>query len=286
MAALLDYRNCSANGWRIRALAERWNIQLQNQVLALVRAQPAARHPQTVTLSGAVDGVTKTHYLKIFHRRTVGAAAKDHVRYSRAQCFWRQGIALSNTGFNVPLTIAVGCEGGWHIAKREFVLTEEVVGVPATTYLHCKQTAPAASPARKWENLKHLAQLIRRFHQLGFVHGDLLASNIFVAVENSNPLKVYFMDNDRTRRYPAWLGQSLWKRNLIQLNRIPLRGIYLQDRVRFLHAYLGEERLSPRSRRLARWLEKRTRIRRKKVDGVDPKMSFRKLMQWFPDEVR
>lgn len=283
MVTLADYRSYSAEGWRIRALADRWNIQLQNQVLDLVRAQPGARHPQTVTLSCALDGVAKTHYLKIFHRRTVAAAAKDQLRYSRAQCFWRQGIALSQAGFNVPLTIAVGSAGGWRVAKREFVVTEKIAGVPTPVFLRCKERAEPAGPIRKWQSLKQLAQLIRRFHQLGFVHGDLVASNIFVSVESSDHLKFYFMDNDRTRRYPSWLRQSLWKRNLIQLNRMPLPGISLQDRMRFLHAYLDEVRLSPRSRQLAEWLEKRTRMRRKEVDGGDPNMSFRKLMQWFPE---
>ena len=286
MATLADYRSFSADGWRIQALAERWNIQLQDQVLDLVRAQPAARHPQTVTLSGALDGVAKTHYLKIFHRRTIAAAAKDQLRDSRAQCFWRQGIALSQAGFNVPLTIAVGGTGGWRIAKREFVVTEKIAGVAAPVFLRCKEPVEPAEPIRKWQSLKQLAQLIRRFHQLGFVHGDLVASNIFVAVESSDYLKFYFMDNDRTRRYPSWLRQSLWKRNLIQLNRMPLPGISLQDRMRFLHAYLDEVRLSPRSRQLAQWLEKRTRRRRQEVDGADPNMSFRKLMRWFPEVAR
>lgn len=286
MAALADYRSYSTDGWRIRALADRWNTQLQTQVLDIVRAQASARHPQTLPLSSKIDGVVKHYFLKIFHRRKVLAVAKDQLRHSRAQCFWRQGVALSNTGFNVPLTIAVGCERGWCVAKREFVLTEKIAGAPALTYLHCNQKAAAVSPGHKWESLKQLAQLIRRFHQLGFVHGDFVASNIFVAVENSDHLKFYFMDNDRTRRYPTWLRQSLWKRNLIQLNRMPLPSISLQDRMRFLHAYLDEARLSPRSRQLAEWLEKRTRMRREEVDGGDPNMTFRKLMQWFPEVVR
>lgn len=286
MITLADYRSYSTDGWRIRALAESWNIQLQNQVLELVRAQAGARHPQTVTLSCVLDGVAQTHYLKIFHRRTVAAAMKDRLRDSRAQCFWRQGIALSQAGFNVPLTIAVGSAGGWRVAKREFVVTEKIAGAPAPVFLGCKEGAEPAAPIRKWQSLKQLAQLIGRFHQLGFVHGDLLASNIFISAESSEHLKFYFMDNDRTRRYPSWLRQLFWKRNLIQLNRMPLAGISLQDRMRFLHAYLDEERLSPRSRQLAQWLEKRTRMRRKEVDGADPNMSFRKLMQWVPEVAR
>ena len=286
MVTLADYHSYAADGWHLRALPNYWSSALQNQVLIVVRAQVAARHPQTVPLSSEIDGATEQFFLKIFHRRHVSALVKDQLRHSRAQCFWRQGVALNKAGFNVPLTIAVGSAGGWRIAKQEFVVTEKIAGVPAAVWLRCNQGADAANPRRKWQTLSRLARLIRRFHQLGFVHGDLLASNIFVSAQSGDDLKFYFMDNDRTRRYPSWLGQSLWKRNLIQLNRMPLPGITLQDRMRFLHAYLDEDSLSARSGQLARWLEGKTRIRRMEVDGADPNMSFRKLMQWFPEAAR
>ena len=286
VVTLADYRSYVTSGWRLRALPDRWTSALQEQVLLVVGAQAVARHPQTVLLSNEIDGVTKQFFVKIFHRRHVSALVKDRLRRSPAQCFWRQGIALNKAGFNVPLTIAVGSAGRLRIAKREFVVSEDIAGVPMPVFLRCNKDAEVVNPLRKWQSVRRLARLIRRFHQLGFVHGDLLASNIFVSTENGDDVKFYFMDNDRTRRYPSWFGQSLRKRNLIQLNRLPLPGISLQDRMRFLHAYFDEESLSARSRRLARWLEAKTRIRRMEVDGADPNMSFRKLMQWFPGAAR
>jgi hypothetical protein len=88
------------------------------------------------------------------------------------------------------------------------------------------------------------------------------------------------MDNDRTRRFPIWLPQRLWRRNLVQLNRMPLPGISLQDRMRFLHAYLNAGKFSVADRKLARWLELKTRQRRKECDGVDPSVNFRRLMSY------
>jgi hypothetical protein len=64
----------------------------------------------------------------------------------------------------------------------------------------------------------------------------------------------------------------------VQLNRMPLAGVTLQDRMRFFHRYLGRRRLSERDRRLARWLEQQTRKRRYECDGVDPRGNFRQLM--------
>ena len=112
-----------------------------------------------------------------------------------------------------------------------------------------------------------LARLIQRLHRHGFVHGDLIASNLLVAVADSRELSFYFMDNDRTHWFPGWLPQSLWKRNLIQLNRMPLPGITLQDRMRFLCAYLGQSHLSRREREFARWIENKTRQRRMSAMG-------------------
>ena len=88
------------------------------------------------------------------------------------------------------------------------------------------------------------------------------------------------MDNDRTQRYPAWLTGHLRRRNLVQLNRMPLAHITLQDRMRFLRSYLRVDRFGDPQRDFALWLETKTRQRRHEVDGVDTSVSFRKLMAW------
>jgi hypothetical protein len=131
--------------------------------------------------------------------------------------------------------------------------------------------------------LAYLGQLIRNFHDLGFVHGDLVPSNLFVLNRPDGRWQVCFMDNDRTRRYPRWLPQSLWKRNLVQLNRFPLPGISLQDRLRFFLGYTGRRIDGARERALLRWLEQRTRKRRRECDQAGTTGSFRMLMRWTPE---
>jgi hypothetical protein len=88
------------------------------------------------------------------------------------------------------------------------------------------------------------------------------------------------MDNDRTRRYPKWMAQLFWWRNLVQLNRLRLPGITLQDRMRFLSHYLELKEWGKEERRLLSWLEHTTRKRRKECDAVDASGSFRQLMRW------
>jgi hypothetical protein len=282
MAALSEHAEFSVAGWRIFARDELWNAALQDHVLALVRAQTTARHPQTIELSHEVDGTEQHFFLKVFHRNSLLAAVKDRFRPGRAFNSWQQGGALTAAGFNAPAAIAVG-KSGWRMARREFILTARIGGSPLTTYLGRNGVRWPVSLAFKRDHIRNLARLIRRFHDAGFVHGDLVASNLLVVVKEIGGVEFYFMDNDRTRRYPRWLRQKFWKRNLIQLNRMPLPGISLQDRMRFFHAYLNVRRLSDADRRFARWLEARTRQRRKECDGADPTGSFRRLMRWPPE---
>lgn len=278
-----DYRVVAAEGWRIAALPEFWTPALQRQVLNSVRAQTPARHPQTLPLSCALAGRQQVFFLKVFHRRSWAAACKDSLRQSRAVRFWRQGLALAADGFQVPLTVAVGEEQGRPLAKREFVVTEKLDGASLAQFLADRENRAAVGVKEKRAAIQRLGKLIRRLHDLGYVHGDLVASNIFLAPAPGGHLEFYLMDNDRTRSYPSWLRQNLWRRNLIQLNRLPLAGISLQDRMRFLHAYVGAAKFSAADRALARWLETRTRQRRLELDGIDPRQSFRMAMRWTAD---
>jgi Lipopolysaccharide kinase (Kdo/WaaP) family len=280
-----DYQRVFAGEWRLRVLADPWDGDLQNQVLELVRSRTWARHPQTVKARLTVGGKERALYLKIFHSAQGLAALKDLFRQSKAFRFWYQGIALRESGFHVPVTIAVGEQRRFRFVKRAFVLTERIEGQTLPDFLARRSAGGADSGdlARKRHGIRVFGSLVRRFHQLGFVHGDMVASNILVGESACDGIKFYLMDNDRTRRFTLWSPQSLRRRNLVQLNRMPLSDISLQDRMRFLHAYLDAGKFSMAERKLARWLELKTRQRRKECDGVDPSMNFRRLMRWSPD---
>lgn len=280
-----DYRFSHAGNWRLVTLPDKWSGELQSRVLETVRAEGRARHPSTVEITSKMDGGDSHLYLKIFHRAKGIPALKDLTRQSKALHFWRQSVLLAENGFNVPPVVAAGEQRRFRVVQRAFVVTERVDGQAIPIFLAARTASSGPDRkimALKRDGLKQFAELVRRFHQCGFVHGDLVASNILVSETALDGLKLYLMDNDRTRRYPFWFPQSLWKRNLVQLNRMPLPGISLQDRMRFLHAYLDKRKFSRTDRRLAQWLEVITRRRRKECDGVDPSVNFRTLMRWLP----
>jgi hypothetical protein len=287
MSVTGKYQRFRAGKWHLTVLPAYWNQELQEQVLALAEGETAAKHPQTLELAVATINEGKPLYLKVFHPPAGPVHLKNLWRKSKALRFLHQGVALSEAGFRVPVTIAVGELRSWRFLQRAFVLTLAVSGQSLFSYmLDCfLGRTPRMSFAEKLTALKSLAELIRKFHDLGFVHGDLVPSNIFISDWQGGKPTFCFMDNDRTRRYPRWLPQSLWKRNLVQLNRFPLPGISLQDRVRFFLAYRGRPVCDKRDRNLLGWLELTTRTRRRECDYVAGSGSFRMLMRWTPDGV-
>jgi hypothetical protein len=283
-----DYVTARIGDWRLIMRRGQWGDELQNHVLGKARSEDWTRHPSTIEIRGLFDGKERHLYLKIFHRSRGISFAKDALRQSKAWRFWRQSVLLAKHAFPVPPVVAAGEQRRLGVLRRAFVLTERVQGQPAPVFLRGRGSGVPDGKmlASKRAGIQRCAELVRRFHQCGFVHGDLVASNILLFETPRGELQIYFMDNDRTRRYPGWLPQSLWKRNLVQLNRMPLPGISLQDRMRFFHAYLGKRNFSPAEGRLAQWLESKTRLRRKECDGADPSINFRALMRWLPEPER
>ena len=192
-----------------------------------------------------------------------------------------QAAALARHNFKVPITLAAGEKREHRLLRKAFLLTTGVEGQALPTFLRQHGRGIQQIPLSEKRNaLKHLAMEIRRLHELGFVHGDLVPTNIFVYRSPNRESSFFFMDNDRTRQYPKWIPHALWRRNLVQLNRIPLPGVTLQDRVRFLGHYLGVKEWGNRERQLLAWLERKTRERRTKCDSIDSSVSFRQLMRW------
>jgi hypothetical protein len=268
--------------WRLWIACEYWNSDLWRLVRERVTEQAPSKHPQTLRVELRPWTGENVGFLKVFHSHSKWDTVKDLFRSSKAVRALRQGLALRELGFNAPLAIAAGEHRRHGILERSFLLTIQVKGQPLPDYLYDRWRSSSAgvSFVEKRKALEKLAAELGRLHTLGFVHGDLVPANIFVDQMAAKEIAFYFMDNDRTRHYPRWFPQTLWRRNLVQLNRFPLPAISLHDRMRFLRHYLGRERYEAQDRRLILWLEKKTRKRRWECDQVKGARSFRELMRW------
>jgi lipopolysaccharide kinase (Kdo/WaaP) family protein len=280
-----DYQLRYVGPWHLLVLPDVWSEQLQESVINRNREPEASKHPQTIPLDVLGADGEKHYFIKLFHRKGLGDALKNLVRVSKPKRFWRQGLSLSAAGFRVPTVVAVGELRCFRVFRRGFVLTLRIPGQPLPVFLRNLEGNPQErrNLRLKRDGLARLAELVRQFHRLGFVHGDLIANNLLITIDGGEP-QFYFMDNDRTSRVPYWWRARGWKRNLVQLNRMPLPGVTLQDRMRFFCRYLGRDRLLERDRRLVRWLERQTRKRRYECDGVGPRGNFRRLMR-FSDAI-
>jgi serine/threonine protein kinase len=277
----VDYSRTKEEQWSLWILHRVWNQELWRTVVALIEEQPFSKHPQTLRLHARELAGGKVLFLKVFHGSVGLAAWKDVFRESKALRSMRQAAALARADFNVPITVASGEKRRHRLLQKAFLLTLETHGQALPSFLRDQLVgARSISLAEKRVNLEQLATEVRRLHGLGFVHGDLVPTNIVVSRPPGERSRFFFMDNDRTRRYPRWLPQTLWRRNLVQLNRMPLPGITLQDRLRFLKHYLGSQEWAAQKRHWLSWLERKTRQRRAECDAVNSSGSFRRLMRW------
>jgi Ser/Thr protein kinase RdoA (MazF antagonist) len=120
-----------------------------------------------------------------------------------------------------------------------------------------------ARGAAKHELLRTLGRAVGALHAAGFVHGDLVPSNVQL-----RDGAVAFLDHDRTRRGQllVWWGA---RRNLVQLGRFVVAGVTSSDRARVLSAYADRRGLSRRARRrLARWVAAKVVARRIAIDRI------------------
>jgi len=282
MASSYTYRFRREGEWNLLVLSNGWSQALWVETLHYLMRDPTpSNHPSTRRFDCLLSDVTKEFYLKIYPCPSGFEAFKDLLRDSRAFRALKQADALSRERFHVPQVILAGEQRKYGFLKKAFLLTEGVAGLSLPAYLQRAYLPPLDSSVlrKKRQSLRQLALEVRRLHQTGFVHGDLIPSNILVRDEPEKTT-CFYLDHDRTRRYPTWFPHGLWKRNLIQLNRIVLPRISLQDRVRFFRSYLGEGQGRKKEARLSRWLEVKTRRRRKECDGIESPESFRELMRW------
>ncbi|MBI4527650.1 MAG: hypothetical protein HY695_27960 [Deltaproteobacteria bacterium] len=267
--------------WNLLVSPESWSQDLWEEVLSQIKRIAPSGHPQTTRFRLDQVVSAEEYYLKVYHDLDLWTGLKDALRDSKALRALKQGEALRCRGFDVPLAVAAGEKRQFGWLQKAFLLTRAVKALPLPDFLREQACMPARVIGMriKRERVKKLALEVRRLHQDGFVHGDLIPSNIMVQTDAGRFI-FYIIDHDRTRRYPRWVPHQLWKRNLVQLNRMVLPGISLQDRMWFLKCYLGKKSWEKRDRRLIRWLEWKTRKRRQECERIQAQVSFRELMRW------
>ena len=227
----------------------------KHHVLTPVKSAVSARVCRFVA---PLAGQDRALYFKEYCFRSVWDILKHVARASRAKRAFRASIMLMQQGFHAPEIVAMGETWKNVIAKHSFLLTVEVPGSVNVLFQLSKdpQQMDSAALRRQRELIRTLGATVGRMHREGIVHGDLRLANV-LACRCDHRWELYFLDNERTRKFP-WLPPHLRLKNLVQVNMLN-RGVTRTDRLRFFRAYLTAcPRLHPCRKRWMRKVQART----------------------------
>ena len=193
----------------------------------------------------------QTYFHKTFHARNWLESVKNHIRSTRAARSLAGHELLSRYGFFTPEVVAIG-----HAKHRNFAVTTAVPDAfSAYAFLEsCANGDDVISPHHKKHMIRKLGSIVGKMHSLRIVHGDLLCGNILLSeTSRAGDYECYFIDNERTRRYP-FLPAKLRLKNLVQLNKVSGHLATKTDRMLFFKHYI---RHNPEiARRKNQWVNK------------------------------
>jgi Lipopolysaccharide kinase (Kdo/WaaP) family len=279
MAAALDaYRRRRNGEWVTWVNENEWR-EAWWPILARAFVSPGAplatsRHARSTMLSLPGAAGDRDAYLKVYRSAGWPTRLKDVVRPSKARRALRMSAALAADGFAVAPVLAAGESRRLRCLRAAFLLTAAVPGRTLTELARELAALPARERrARRRSLLGVLGAEVGRLHEAGYVHGDLVATNILAT---ERPPRVCFIDHDRTRRAAVVDRRHQERRNLIQLNRLPLAGVTHADRLRVFLSY-ARARHWPRERRRreARRLAAATRRRRLEIEAIRRRKAVR-----------
>jgi hypothetical protein len=268
------YERVRRDGWALWLHRARWRSDWWQEVLAALggggTALSVSRHARTTIVSLSADEGTLRAFAKVYRPPTGGGAFKQLGRASKAVRALRVSLHLAADGFHVPVVLAAGERRRMRRLEHALLLTEEVAWPTAIRLAE----RLVQGPARRRAVLRALGAEVGRLHRLGYVHGDLVATNLLV--DEGPPVRLCFLDHDRTRRRPLLGGWPSFRRNLIQLNRLPLPAVTHADRLRAFVAYAGARGWSERRRRReARSLAAATARRRRQLERIAARKAAR-----------
>jgi len=259
---LLGYREVKRHGWvwwLDRAhWRDEWAAQVEECLREMRNVIRESRHARTAVVTLPDDTGGTRGYFKLYHSPDWSSRFKDVFRASRALRSLRMSVRLAAEGFGAPQVLAAGEQLRAGFVGRGFLLTAAVPGL----VLHevppvLARYDPSERRHLKRTILQALGAEVARFHARGYLHGDLVHTNLMVRWNAA--VHVWFLDHDRTRlAWPVLRGRRQ-RRNLVQLNRLRIDDVSHSDRLRLLRSYGTARGWSPhRVRREARRIARKT----------------------------
>jgi tRNA A-37 threonylcarbamoyl transferase component Bud32 len=181
-------------------------------------------------------------YLKRYHVR----GPREWIKYlfvpSRATAEWRAARAMREAGLPTVEALMTGEKRRLGILLDGCFATREIPGgedfVPYLFRCFLRERGEASDRLRL---LDELSRLVRRFHDLGFLHDDLHSGNLLVTGPPAD-CAIHLLDlHTVVRRRKVGMRGRL--KNLAKLLHSLMRATDDGERLRFLETYAGGERV-------------------------------------------
>lgn len=221
----------------------------------------------------APDSAPRGAFLKKHHIRTwqsllrawLGLGPKE-----TAGCVEARNVRRLNAdGIAVMDLIAYGEKLHTDGRLESFVLTEELTGyTPLDRLLPKRFPELAEEGTRRDPNRRTLfrgvAAVARRFHEAGYNHRDFYCGHFFIKEGPAGTFDIKLIDLQRVQ-HRRWFRRRWIVKDLAQLAWSAVREqVSRTQRMAFMHAYLGVNKLRPQDKRLIRSvLAKQARMERR-----------------------
>jgi tRNA A-37 threonylcarbamoyl transferase component Bud32 len=136
------------------------------------------------------------------------------------------------------------------------------MGVDYLAHERLAQQTEAVREQKKAELIHEIAMAVKQMHAHGFEHHDLFLRNMMVSGQDMS--KLYVMDAPRAYTWPAFIMRKRRAVDLATLDGAATQVFTRSQRMRFMHLYLGRDRLASRDKQLVRQVLERAKPMRER----------------------
>lgn len=216
------------------------------------------------------EGQSRVFYLKLYwnysFEKIWGRAFRGSlVGRSMVRAEYENLEKLAGWGFRVPQLVAWGDHRFAGGVIHAYIITEEIpraMGVDYLAHEWFAQQTKAVGEQKKAELIHEVARSVRRMHEHGFEHHDLFLRNMMISGQDMS--KLYLMDAPRAYTWPAFIMRKRRAVDLATLDAAATQVFTRSQRMRFMHIYLGHDRLTDRDKQLIRQVMDRARPMRER----------------------
>lgn len=204
------------------------------------------------------EGETRVFYLKLywnhlFEKIWARAFRGSLVGRSMVRAEYDNLERLAKCGLRIPQLVAYGDHRFAGGIIHAFIITEEIPKAMGVDYLVHEWFGQQAEEDRKQktdELIHEVARVVKQMHDHGFEHHDLFLRNMMVSEQDMS--KLYVMDAPRGYFWPQFIMRKRRAFDLATLDSAATQAFSRSQRMRFMHLYLGCNRLTEEDKQLVR----------------------------------